>query len=288
MASSLFGGPLGRLAKYSVAAGAAGWMLQSSLYNVEPGHRALIYDHVRGILDKVQPEGTHFRIPYLQYPIVIDVRTRPRILNTITGTKDLQQVSLSLRILSRPVEEQLKQVYRTLGQDYDERILPSVGNEVLKAVVAQYNADQLLTLRDKVSSEIRHSLTKRAAEFNITLDDVAITHLTFSKDFAAAIEHKEVAFQQAETAKFLVQKAEQEKRAAIIQAEGDAEAAKMFSEAINKHGSGFLDLRRIETAQTLADTLSKSRNVTYLPNRGNLLMNLPSAFPVPPNQTQQQ
>ena len=70
----------------------------------------------------------------------------------------------------------------------------------------------------------------RAKPLNIILDDVAITHLTFSKDFTAAIEAKEVAFQQAETAKFVVQKAEQEKLAKVITAEGDAEAAKMVGD----------------------------------------------------------
>jgi len=60
-------------------------------------------------------------------------------------------------------------------------------------VVAQYNADQLLTQREKVSLEIREILSKRAKDFNIVLDDVSITHLQFSKDFATSIEKKQVA-----------------------------------------------------------------------------------------------
>ena len=80
-----------------------------------------------------------------------------------------------------------------MGIDYDQRVIPSIGNEVLKSVVAQYNADQLLTLREKVSLEIKDILEKRAKEFNIILDDVSITHLQFSRDFASAIEQKQVA-----------------------------------------------------------------------------------------------
>lgn len=96
------------------------------------------------------------------------------------------------------MEKQLPTIYKSLGADFDDRVLPSIGNEVLKAVVSQYNAEELLSKRAKVSSQINEALAKRAAQFNLILDDVSITHLTFGGEFAKAIENKQVAQQEAE------------------------------------------------------------------------------------------
>jgi len=238
-----------------------------------------MFDRLGGVLQKTYSEGTHFMVPILQRPIVMDVRTQPRTINTETGTKDLQNVELSLRVLSRPSVPHLPQLYQTLGVDYAERVLPSLTNEVLKQVVALYDADQLLTLRDKVSQALRDALTARCREFHIELDDVSITHLSFSKDFSKAIEDKQVAEQMAERAKFIVQKAEQDKIAQITRAEGDAEAAQLVSDAIGKFGTGLIEVRRIETALQIADSLSKTPNVTYLPANATPLLALQGSNP---------
>ncbi len=69
------------------------------------------------------------------------MRTRPQLIHSVTGTRDMQTVELSLRILFRPKEEGLRYILDNLGVDYNQRVIPSIGNEVLKSVVAQYNAD---------------------------------------------------------------------------------------------------------------------------------------------------
>merc|ERR1712060_9242 len=178
-----------------------------------------------------------------------------------------------VRMLFKPEVAGLPQIHKTLGEDYDERVLPSIANEVMKATIAQYNAEQLLTHREHVSREIRDAIVQRASQFNILMDDVSITHLTYGKEFARAIEEKQVAEQDAERQKFIVAKSEQERQATVIRSEGEAEAAKMISEALKEHGSGLIEVRRIDAAKDIAEGLAKSPNVMYLPNGQQMLLN---------------
>jgi len=154
-----------------------------------------------------------------------DIKLRPHLVQTSTGTKDLQNVQMTVRMLFRPRIEGLPDLHKNYGVDYENRILPNVGQEVLKATVAQYDAEQLLVERELVSRVIRQGIVERAASFNVILDDVSITHLTYGKEFSKAIEEKQVAEQDAQKQQFIVQRSEQERQATVIRSEGEAEAA---------------------------------------------------------------
>jgi prohibitin 2 len=255
-----------------VGLGALGYAAKESFYTVDGGHRAIIFSRLGGIQNEVYSEGLHFRIPWFQYPIIYDIRARPRRITSPTGSKDLQMVNIGLRVLARPVSSTLPRMYQRLGLDYDERVLPSICNEVLKSVVAQFNASQLITMRQEVSLMIRRDLIERAKDFDIILDDVSITDLSFSAQYTAAVESKQVAQQEAQRAAFLVEKAIQERQQKIVAAEGEAKAATLLGEAMSTN-PGYLKLRRIRAAQNIGRVISQSQNKVYL-NANNLLLNI--------------
>jgi len=267
---------LNGIARTFLAGGVVLGGVQASIYDVDTGHRVVMYNRFAtpAIEERVRPEGTGFLIPWVNQPFHYDIRITPREYPTQTGTKDLQTVKITLRVLVQPDEAALPKIHRELGQKWHDAVLPSVCNEVLKGIVAEYNAEQLLVQRDTLSEQIHSSLKTRCAEFDILLCDVSITHLTFGTEFAKAIEAKQVASQEAERAKFVVEKSEYEKQATVIRAGGEAESAEILSKAFKESGKGLIEIRRIEAAKDISETLARSRNITYLPSGQSVLMNL--------------
>lgn len=140
-AANALAGLLGSAAKWATVLGLGGSLLQTSMYNgarrrhsfvgrtarrhsppptrpptltaraVDGGEQAVLFDRLQGVLPDTKGEGTHFLVPWLQKAVVFDIRTRPRTISSVTGTKDLQQVNLTLRVLSRPDVGKLPKIY---------------------------------------------------------------------------------------------------------------------------------------------------------------------------------
>ncbi|KAL0479518.1 prohibitin [Acrasis kona] len=257
----------------AIALGLGAYALTQSIYHVQGGERAIKFNRFTGVGDRYYEEGVHVLIPLIERPIIYDIKTRPTTITTPTGSRDLQTVNVNVRILHKPDERDLPTMYRRLGLDYAEKVLPSIANEVLKSVVAQYTAAELMsTKRTEVSETIAERLTTRGKQFGIIIENVAVINLVFGAEYSQAVESKQVAAQEAERAKFLVDRAFQDKKSAVLRAEGEAAAVRMLGDAL-KGKSGFLELRRIEASKEISEVVAKSGNKVYL-NSDSLLLNL--------------
>lgn len=262
------------------AVGSVGYIAYNSVFSVQPGQRALVFNRVAGLKKDTLNEGTHIVTPWFEWPIIMDVRTRANQQKSQSGTRDLQMVDIGYRMLVRPQAGHLLELYRTVGVDWENKILPSIGNEVVKQVIAQYNATALLTQREQVSKKIQQDLRERARDFFIDVEDVSITDLRFSPVFEKAVEAKQVAQQEAERARFIVDKAMQDKKTTILRAEAEAQTVEMIGRAA-MNDPGFVALRRIDAAKDIAHMIANSSNQVYLPSDG-LLLNLMSSVAASP------
>ena len=122
-----------------------------------------------------------------------------------------------------------------------------------------------------ISAQIKNTFQERLNMFNILVDEIAMTSLSFSKEYEKAIELKQVRQQQAERMKYIVEQAKQKKKSTIIKAEADVEAIRMIGESVASNPA-FLELERIEAAKAIAENISKSRNKVLL-SSDQLLMN---------------
>ncbi|XP_051140682.1 prohibitin-3, mitochondrial-like [Andrographis paniculata] len=267
-----YGKRVQRLLKYGVRAIylplLASTVIGQVFYTTESGHRGVIFHRFLGVLNYSVGEGAHFYIPWLQKPYIFDVRTRPYTFSSVIGTKDLQEVELTVRVLSHPQLQSLPKILETLGHSYDQNtLLPSIVNNVVRKVVAQLNADQLLSQHSHVSKLVREAMVQKAKESYIFVDDVSITDLSYSEEFVKSVEQKQVAKVEEERSKLAVAKAEQEKKAVVIKSEGESECAKLISDATTAAGLGLIQLRKIEASKTNAMVLGRNGNVMYIPNK---------------------
>merc|ERR1711931_4359 len=260
---------IGALAVGGVAAAVA---VNNSLYTVEGGHRAVKFNRLTGVGETIYSEGLHFRIPWLEWPLIYDIRARPYQIKSDTGTKDLQMVDLGLRILYRPNATQIPWLAKNIGLNYDEKVLPSITHETLKSVIANFDASSLLTKRNEVSLKIKDELIERAKDFQIILDDVAITDTGFSPRFTQSIEQKQIAQQQAFQAKYQVEEAKQTKQQKIVAAEGEAESARLIGKALRENPA-YLKLQRIEIGKQISKYIAQGGNKVMLPST-NLLLDI--------------
>ena len=221
-----------------------GVVAYASVQIVDAGHRGVLL-HWNAVDTSVPPldEGLHFVTPFADSVINMEVRTLKYVKSTSSASKDLQTVSTTVTVNYHPSADSIHQLYKTVGLDYENRIIQPAVEEVVKQVTANYNAEELITKRPAVKSDIEREITERLTGFNIITEVISITDFQFSPLFAAAIEAKVEAEQKALKAENDLRRIEVEARqneqqakgvaaANIAKAEGEAEAITIINTAL--------------------------------------------------------
>lgn len=221
-----------------------GVIASASVTIVDAGYRGVLLHW--GAVDIVRPplaEGLHFITPFQDEVINMEVRTLKFVKSTSSASQDLQTVSTQVTVNYRPSPESINLLYKQVGLDYENRIIAPAVEEVVKQVTANYNAEELITKRPLVKSDIETEIGKRLNTFNIITDVISITDFQFSKLFSQAIESKVEAEQKALKAENDLRRIQVEAqqheaisqgiaKANVAEAEGEAQAIRVINEAL--------------------------------------------------------
>lgn len=240
------------------------WLYFSSVFWTQTGEVTLIFNSVSGLKNEVFREGAHFKNPFLERAVTYDIKEHRYDIKTVAASKDLQDVTVDLTFLYAPMPERVPNIHKTFGPEYENRVFPPICQEVLKSVISENTAEQVITKRQIVSENIKQRIIERARQYDILVKEVALADVDFSAEFTHAVERKQVAEQELETSKRVAQ-------AAVAKAEGEAKAAQIINQA-SQTSPAFLELRRLETAEKIASTLAHSQNVIYLPSNTTMLL----------------
>jgi prohibitin 2 len=210
-----------------------------SVVIVEAGHRGVVL-YLGAVENRVLPEGVHFIIPFAEQVIQMEVRTQKFQAEASAASNDLQEVQTVIALNYMIDPKEANRVYQLLGVNYADRVISPTIQEAVKASVAKFNAEELVTKRETAKGVIAQAIRNTLTSNNIIVENVFITDFKFSESFAAQIEQKVVAFQKFLTeqnnlravrviANQNVVQAEAAARANIAKASGEAEAIELIT-----------------------------------------------------------
>ncbi len=221
-----------------------GVIASAAVQIVDAGHRGVLL-HWNAVDTTLPPlaEGLHFVVPFQDQVVNVEVRTLKYVKAATASSNDLQAVSTEVTVNYHPYPETVNKLYQEVGLNYEVRVIAPAIEEVVKQVTANYIAEELITKRSQVKSDIQAEITKRLDIFDIVTDVISITDFQFSDLFARAIEAKVGAQQNALKAENDLQRIEVEARqreaqatgiakANIAEAQGEAEAIKIINQAL--------------------------------------------------------
>ncbi len=218
------------------------FLFLSPFVQVGAGERGVVLNF-GAVQDAVLNEGLHFRVPIMQRVAIMDVKVQKAVTDAAAASSDLQDVTSSVALNYHVMPDKANVVYQTVGVEFKERIIDPAIQEVMKAVTAQYTAEELITKRPTVSEAMRAALAERLLAYNIVVDTFSIVSFSFSKVFTEAIEAKQTAEQLALKSKRDLDRIKIEAEQTITAAKAEAEALRLQKANISLD---LIELRKIE------------------------------------------
>lgn len=207
----------------------------SCFYIINAGQRGVLIT-LGNPSDAIITEGIHFKVPFVQRVIKMDIKTQKDEVEASSASKDLQTVNAKIAVNYHLESNSAPRIYKEVGVNYVDRILSPAIQESTKAATAQYTAEELITKREQVRETIKQLLIDKMSIRGIVIEDVLITNFDFSKSFNDAIEAKVTAEQNALAAKNKLAQVEYEAQQRVTQAEGEAQAIAIQAKAITAQG----------------------------------------------------
>ncbi len=217
-------------------------LLFPAVGEIPAGYRGVVL-RFGGVAGRVLNEGIYFVTPLADNIELMNVQTRAYTVSARSASKDLQDVETEVTLNYAVERDQAATVYQNLRQEYIERIVFPAVHESIKAVTANFEAENLITERPVVKEKIEDSLKERIEDYGIQLQAVSITDFTFSAEFTSAIEDKVIASQRALKAERDLDRIKIEAAQQIESAKAEAEALRLQRENIS---ADLIELRRIE------------------------------------------
>ncbi len=191
--------------------------------------------------------GLYLKIPIIEGVEVFDVQTQKEQVDAEAASSDLQDVKTTIAVNYNVDPTKVTALYTNIGTDYKTRVIDPAIQEAVKAATSKYTAEELITKRPEVQSDILASLTTRLSSQFINISQVSIINFSFSDTFNAAIEAKVTAEQNALAAKNKFQQTQYEASSTVASAEAQAESIKIQAQAINSQGGAdYVQLRAIQ------------------------------------------
>ena len=200
------------------------FLIINSVKIVDAGYRGVLLNFGAVDTSTSLEEGIHFVVPVRDNVVQMEVRTQRITEDAASASRDLQDVRTQVALNYHLDPDNSQNVYKNLGLDYANRVIVPAIQESVKQVTARFNAEELITQRESVKTEIEQQIRARLAAYNIIVDAISITEFQFSDEFVRAVEAKVAAQQRALQAQNELRRIEIEAQQAEARAVGEQQA----------------------------------------------------------------